>query len=421
MAVELQINNSSSASARYVGYAPAQCRIRYAPAPLPPKVPVPLPFKVKLVSGGPVGQVVFYGTGATPSATAATSLTVTLPPKGKWASFWMGGAFGSPSVDDGDASVRVMPLPLKPFPARPKPLLVVKLMVRVRKNANALTAGERDRFLVALGALNNNGAGLFQTFRDMHVNASIQEAHGGPQFLPWHRSYLLDLERELQNIDRSVTLPYWRFDQAAPNLFTSDFIGRTSMTASAVTFSATNPLQLWQTDSVSGVVRRSRFDTTTSAAFVIDEASTLGLGTNYPSFRTMEGNPHGSAHTSFTGWISSIDTAAKDPLFFLLHCNVDRLWAKWQWLGAHFDPAVTGNYDSAAATRIGWALGDTMWPWNGVTASPRPTTAPGGGLATSACVAAPGTAPVVSSQLDFQGRVATGARLGFDYDDVPYP
>ncbi len=68
-----------------------------------------------------------------------------------------------------------------------------------------------------------------------------------------------------------------------------------------------------------------------------NETQTLALGNQYAAFRSLEGNPHGSAHTSFGGSISSIPTAAKDPLFFLLHCNVDRLWAKWQWLNRRFD------------------------------------------------------------------------------------
>ncbi|OWK25570.1 hypothetical protein AJ87_08815 [Rhizobium yanglingense] len=36
---------------------------------------------------------------------------------------------------------------------------------------------------------------------------------------PWHRAYLLDFERALQGIDAEVSLPYWRFDQASPNVF----------------------------------------------------------------------------------------------------------------------------------------------------------------------------------------------------------
>ena len=75
-------------------------------------------------------------------------------------------------------------------------------MVRVRKNANRLTTAERDRFLRALATLNGSGIGRFTEFRDMHVGgAPDSEAHGGSGFLPWHRIYLLDLERELQAID----------------------------------------------------------------------------------------------------------------------------------------------------------------------------------------------------------------------------
>jgi tyrosinase len=134
----------------------------------------------------------------------------------------------------------------------------------------------------------------------------------------------------------------------------------------------------------------------------------------------MEGNPHGVAHGNFGGSISSIPTAARDPLFFLLHCNVDRLWAKWQRLNGRFDPAQAASYDSAAANRIGHHLPDTMWPWNGVTTPPRPSTAPGGTMAPSPIAGAPGLQPRVRDMLDFQGRVSSVSREGFDYDDVPF-
>ena len=100
-----------------------------------------------------------------------------------------------------------------------------EVMVRIRKNANTLTTDERDRFVSALAKLNNQGLGRFTDFRDMHVAVTLAQAHGAPGFLPWHRAYLLDLERELQVIDASVALPYWRFDRPAPNIFTRDFLG----------------------------------------------------------------------------------------------------------------------------------------------------------------------------------------------------
>lgn len=292
-------------------------------------------------------------------------------------------------------------------------------MVRIRKNANTLTPGERDRLVSAFAKLNNQGAGRFTDFRDMHTNVSSPQAHGAPGFLPWHRAYLLDLERELQAIDPSVSLPYWRFDQPAPNIFTPEFFG-VSNALGTVQFSPTNPLQFWRTDGVQGINRRPFFNTAGAPPGLRTEAQTLALGNQYPAFRTLEGNPHGSAHTSFGGSISSIQTAARDPLFFLLHCNVDRLWAKWQRQFGRFDPAVVASYDSNPANPIGHRLPDTMWPWNGVTGAPRPPTAPGGALAASPCVSAPGPQPQVRSGLDYQGAISAVARLGFDYDDVRF-
>lgn len=76
-------------------------------------------------------------------------------------------------------------------------LSLTQLMVHVRKDANLMTSGERNRFRSAMATLNNRGMGRFSDFRDMHTVIALQEAHGNDGFLPWHRAYLLDLEREL--------------------------------------------------------------------------------------------------------------------------------------------------------------------------------------------------------------------------------
>jgi tyrosinase len=235
---------------------------------------------------------------------------------------------------------------------------------------------------------------------------------------------LLDLERELQAIDPSVSLPYWRFDRAAPNLFTRDFIGFSETSNGTVQFSNNNPLLFWKTDGVQGVNRRPLDDWNPGSAgspIIINEADTLALGTQYAAFRGMENNPHGFTHGSFGGSISVIGTAAKDPLFFLLHCNVDRLWAKWQRQNSRFNPALAASYDTTnPASRIGHNLPDTMWPWNGITGGTRPPTAPGGTLRASPSVSAPGPQPRVRDCLDYQGSVNAISRMGFDYDDVRF-
>jgi len=404
MTVNLQINNSASPQARYLTWTPSPCRIRLtdpsgASAPL---VNVTLTSRSSATGGG----ITFRKTA---TDTSSTSLSLQLPIDGASVSFFLLGRFGHPSVSDGDVSIEV----------RSDATVIgqMPVMVRIRKNANTLTPAERDRFLSAFAQLNDQGHGRFVDFRNMHTNAGSPQAHGAPGFLPWHRAYLLDLERELQAIEPSVALPYWRFDQPAPNLFRRDFIG-VSDEFGTVTFSPSNPLQFWVTDGVPGITRRPFFNAVTNSANVISEAQTLSLGNRYTNFQDIGGNPHGFAHTSFGGSISSIPTAARDPLFFLLHANVDRLWAKWQRRFARFDWTVAASFDSNSSNPIGHNLSDTMWPWNGVTGPPRPPTAPGGGLAQSPCANAPGSQPRVQDCLDYQGRIDVAAQLGFDYDDV---
>jgi tyrosinase len=404
---ELQLNNSADAGARFVTWAPSPATIRLVNAQ-GATAPVQLTLRNKPPASG--GRVMFRST-ATAASTA--TLLVTLPLDGSAVEFFVAGQFNHPSVSLGDTTIEAG--------IGATSIGELSLMVRIRKNANKLAPAERDRFVAAFAQLNNQGAGRFADFRSMHTNAGSPEAHGEPGFLPWHRIYLLDLERELQAFDPSVALPYWRFDQAAPALFHRDFLG-VSDSMGRVQFSATNPLQFWRTDGVQGINRRPFFVTSSGHADGRTEAQTLALGNSYAPFRLhMEGDPHGSAHVSFGGSISSIPTAARDPLFFLLHANVDRLWAKWQRQNTRFDATAPDAYDSpAGGNRIGHNLSDTMWPWNQVTGAPRPPTAPGGSLADSPCVTAPGPQPVVGSTLDYQGRINAASCLGFDYDDVSF-
>ncbi|MFN0091510.1 MAG: tyrosinase family protein [Acidimicrobiales bacterium] len=378
---------------------------------------------------------------AQPSSPSSVSLALDLPEGGGWVDFWMGGKWGSPSTEDRDCLLVI-------GGAEPTE---IPLMVRVRKNANTLTPGERDRFLKAWGAVNRAGRGAYQDFRDMHVDAANAQEHGGPHFLAWHRAYVLDLERVLQAVDPSVSMHYWRFDQPAPNLFRSNFIGATKVLpwinasnpppSLPVVFDGANPLSQWVTDGTPGVLRTAIFDTQSSQAPgppsrppLLTQAQTMAIGSTYPLFgrvrneggvsKGIEANPHGWAHMSFSGYISSIPTAPKDPLFFLLHSNVDRLWALWQFLYRRIDPSDPDVYESQDID--GRRLGDTMWPWNGVTTPPRPNFAPRaaqggiGGLAPSPVTPAPGNVPTVRSVIDYQGHSQPTDRIGYGYDVVPF-
>jgi tyrosinase len=51
---------------------------------------------------------------------------------------------------------------------------------------------------------------------------------------------------------------------------------------------------------------------------------------------SLEGTPHNVVHTSVgggSGWMSAFETAARDPIFWLHHAQIDRLWESWLAMG----------------------------------------------------------------------------------------
>lgn len=403
MDVEIAVRGADPRGRVFLTWAPVQATARLAGGPAAAGV------DVTLRSGGSAG-VVFD---SRRSDQGRGTLGLTLPADGTEVTFWIAGQFQRPSAAYGDAIVQAV----DPTGAVRGSLAA---MVRVRKDAQRLSGPERDRYLAALGTLNAKGRGAYRDFRDMHTAASDRDMHGNAGFLPWHRAYVLDLERALQAIDPTVAVPYWRFDEPAPAVFDHDFMGE-SDPVGRVVFKAGHPLESWMTDGQLGITRGLRFSAN-GPANVIDEAATMALegpSRSYLGFRRMEGNPHGFAHTSFDGPVNFPPTAVRDPLFFMLHANIDRLWAKWQWVRHRADRADPLAYSPPSPDRVGHRIGDTMWPWNGVTASPRPPTAPGGPFPTSPATPAPGAAPVVGAMLDYLASLS-GDAMGFSYDDVPF-
>ena len=110
-------------------------------------------------------------------------------------------------------------------------------MICVRRNANQLSDKAREDFLFALAKLNGiqvdadptpgPGRGIYVTdFVAMHVEGAIavlnMEIHTlclGTASICWI------WKGSSKRLGPAVTLPYWRFDQPAPNLFTEDFMG----------------------------------------------------------------------------------------------------------------------------------------------------------------------------------------------------
>lgn len=401
----------------YVGWSPVSCTLKITDGTAQQQ-PVTVIMENDSTAQG--GQLVFFSQRNQPEA---STLSINVEQDGTPASFFIAGQFNRPSSNDKDASIKFM--------VNGQTVLKIELMVRIRKNANSLSANERDRFLSAFTAF--AASGQYSTFLSMHNGEADGEIHGRAAFLPWHRIFVLDLERHLQRIDASVTIPYWDFQNPAPNVFRLEFMGKPSSSlVGELEFSESNPLASWRLENLPLLTRRPRFVTDTRKANVEDQAVTLGRGPGFNRFSLMEIDPHGSAHTSFTGPIRTPSTAPQDPLFFMLHCNIDRLWAQWQTRDLTNNLFNADNLDAydpqsilhqiipidPIVPKIGDFKNDTMWPWNGLWGNGRPPHAPGGQLISSTFTELPGNVPKVFDAIDYQGRLVRESHYA-DYDTIP--
>ena len=306
---------------------------------------------------------------------------LTLPANGTWVDFGLGGRQGKPSVDDLDCLLMA---------TGGGASLTVPLMVRVRKNANKLKPRERDRFLLALAKLNSGtpAPSAYQTLRNMHVDRRRWRGAPGTSF-PALAPNVSARSRTPATGDRSVSVhALLAFRPAGTQGIyqARSWAKRSGCPTRLISSLSTLAIRWWggSPTPFRASSARSLFNTQTEAApglpgfALLNQAQTLALGSNYPAFRGMEGTPHGAAHVSFNGWVSQIPTAPKDPLFFMLHSNVDRLWALWQWMNQRTNPDDPNTY--TGQNRDGRRVNDTMWPWNGVITPPRPNFAPGNGL-----------------------------------------
>jgi tyrosinase len=474
--LEIEINKTPADTDDYVTWAPTFCRIRQAGG----SANLDVVLANDPPASKPLGGDLCFAPAVTPwpaSATAtADTLALSLPPGGTWVEFVIAGKFKKHSHDDKDAVIEVHDK------TETGAVLATKaLMVRVRRNANELKDGERARYLDALKQFRAAAGGGYVPFQDMHRLASTagDEAHGQPSFLPWHRAYLLQVERELQKYQPSVALHYWNWDFAAPNVFHEDFMGAPGTTGflDEPVFATSNPLIGWNTDLPMAMGRLQRstgahgdpppswfyapLDDPMNPAGSMIASADYGPTSAFNSFSSVnEGQGHNPAHgwACTGGHLAGSNRSSADPVFFMLHSQVDRQWAYWQWkkdrLGVPSGGSLTfpapGHYDNGGNWNDGgvvdWQRGsfleDTLWPWDGTTGGAGRAQRPafsGGGPASVVPISAPVTAStpfpasVVANlwpaggvmvrnrdMIDYLGRFKPSDGLGYCYDDVPY-
>jgi hypothetical protein len=132
-------------------------------------------------------------------------------------------------------------------------------------------------------------------------------------FLAWHRAYLHFFERicRAASGDSTFALPYWNYDLPGQNALPWVF---------AEPDDTTNPL--WHAP------RGIRAGDSIDPAAIGEDAAA-----NHADYRTFAftiERCHDNTHGAIGGHMSRVAMAALDPIFYLHHCNIDRVWRKWQ-------------------------------------------------------------------------------------------
>ena len=212
---------------------------------------------------------------------------------------------------------------------------------------------------------------------DMDLPVTFSQCpHGNWWFLPWHRAYLYYFERILRwaSGNPDLALPYWNYSDEAqrtlPRTFRAPKVGDDPnplyLPASARFTDKDGKPQLFPMRDqnlntglgqlTAGVVGLSALQVPafassapapTTAGFgsprACDKGCTCGSG-------ALENVPHNTIHNAiggplvttgggfWVGFMGDITTAARDPLFWMHHGNIDRLWDSWVGSNGHATP-----------------------------------------------------------------------------------
>ncbi|AQZ63063.1 putative tyrosinase [[Actinomadura] parvosata subsp. kistnae] len=223
----------------------------------------------------------------------------------------------------------------------------------MRRNVAHLSQAERDAFVAAVrkADLLSYADGVSYWDKQDQIHQGTHN-HNGPSFIPWHRELCNRFERLLQQVDPGVALHYWDWTQdpraaddgngGTVDLTTDNFFGTAGGLLQGVLAALHNGDQ----------VQGSRDDTGNPAdpppaikrfcdpgapgvdsdAMILASGDALPQAQQWPAFRTALESSHNTAHGFFGPGSNIFDPhkSFEDPFVFLLHSNVDRLFAMWQ-------------------------------------------------------------------------------------------
>jgi tyrosinase len=176
-------------------------------------------------------------------------------------------------------------------------------------------------------------------------------------FLPWHRMYVDFFERICRRVlnDDSFTLPYWNYSRSGASALPAAFRAPGS--------------SLFRVDRNPGINNGAPIDQNSppGSLSAVPALSRQNYGPQgvAPGFNDfLDGDLHGNVHVAIGNrrGMGAVPWAASDPIFWLHHCNIDRLWASWNragrrnptdagWLNTTFTFADENGRQVVAAVR----------------------------------------------------------------------
>lgn len=163
-----------------------------------------------------------------------------------------------------------------------------------------------------------SGSGPLSWMKQAKIHEQYGE-HGNWRFLPWHRFQLYHFERLIAKLsdNKAFALPYWNWqdEDALPELALS---GPLSVAPSGLNLRR----RVRPRETISEFMESENWP----PYHYFERAELDAFLGGHRRYGTVESSGHNLVHVFVGGAMGQLDTATHDPLFWLHHCNVDRVW-----------------------------------------------------------------------------------------------
>ncbi len=254
----------------------------------------------------------------------------------------------------GAAAATLLPVPLPGEGRSPRALAGPA----VRRNVYhlALDAADLEAYRAAVtvmkGRPNSDGrswaaqAAIHGTWNPGNFPLTDRCVHSNWWFLPWHRAYLYYFERIVRQASGNpdFALPYWNYSYADQRRLPEAFRPASSPLRDGTRFPGWNSgaaeLDIGDIGYLTAL-GPTAYITPPGGAPAGFGGSAVAAPADGGLRGPIENRPHADVHVSVGGNMGAFETAGLDPIFWLHHCNLDRLWNRWyQFRGTRFNPTT---------------------------------------------------------------------------------